>query len=81
LARALILNPPILLLDEATSMYDLEGEQAFVTACTTALSGRTVIFTTHRPASLAIADRIICVANGTVSEVTCAPAGTGGVSA
>jgi ATP-binding cassette subfamily B protein/subfamily B ATP-binding cassette protein MsbA len=78
LARALILDPPILLLDEATSMYDVEGEQAFVAACTSALSGRTVIFTTHRPASLAIADRIICVANGTVSEVTRTPAGSAG---
>ena len=69
LARALYVDPAILILDEATSMYDLEGESAFVEACKTALHGRTVIIVTHRPASLALADRILCVEGGTVSEV------------
>jgi len=40
-------------------MYDLEGEAAFVEACIQSLSGRTVIIITHRPASLALAQRII----------------------
>lgn len=69
LARALVTNPPVLILDEATSMYDLEGENAFVAACVTALKGRTVILITHRPASLALADRILCVEGGAVREV------------
>ena len=69
LARALLKDPPILILDEATSMYDLEGEAAFVDACKTALTGRTVILITHRPASLALADRIINVEMGTATEV------------
>jgi len=59
LARALLLDPPIYIFDEATSMYDLEGEAAFVEACIQSLKGRTVIIITHRPASLALADRII----------------------
>jgi ATP-binding cassette subfamily B protein/subfamily B ATP-binding cassette protein MsbA len=59
LARALLCDPPILILDEATWMYDLEGEAAFVAQCREALAGRTVIIITHRPASLALADRII----------------------
>lgn len=66
LARALITDPPILIFDEATSMYDLEGEAAFVEACQTALKGRTVILVTHRPASLALADRIVVVEGGTI---------------
>ena len=59
LARALYRDPPIYIFDEATSMYDLEGEAAFVEACIQSLAGRTVIIITHRPASLALAQRII----------------------
>ncbi len=59
LARALFRDPPIYIFDEATSMYDLEGEAAFVESCIQSLASRTVIIITHRPASLALADRII----------------------
>lgn len=59
LARALLRDPPIYIFDEATSMYDLEGEAAFVEDCVKVLSGRTVIIITHRPASLALANRVI----------------------
>lgn len=59
LARAMYRDPPIYILDEATSMYDLEGEAAFVEGCIDSLVGRTVIIITHRPASLALASRII----------------------
>lgn len=59
LARALFRDPPVYIFDEATSMYDLEGEAAFVETCIETLKGRTVIIITHRPASLALADRII----------------------
>ncbi|WP_379923382.1 ABC transporter ATP-binding protein [Erythrobacter sp. R86502] len=59
LARALLRDPPIYIFDEATSMYDLDGEAAFVEECITELAGRTVIIITHRPASLALAHRII----------------------
>jgi len=59
LARALLCDPPIYILDEATSMYDLESEAAFVESCVDALKDRTVIIITHRPASLALADRVL----------------------
>lgn len=62
LARALLRDPPIYIFDEATSMYDLEGEAAFVESCIATLKGRTVIIITHRPASLALADRVIRIA-------------------
>lgn len=70
LARALLRDPPIYVFDEATSMYDLEGEAAFVETCIKALAGRTVIIITHRPASLALADRIIDLKPGghTITE-------------
>ena len=73
LARALLEDPPILVLDEATSMYDLGAEAAFVEACQTALLGRTVIIITHRPASLALADRTLKVENGAIAEILVAP--------
>ena len=69
LARALVKDPSILVLDEATSMYDLEGESAFIEACTDALHGRTVILITHRPASLAMATRILHLEDGGIREL------------
>lgn len=68
LARALLRDPPVYIFDEATSMYDLEGEAAFVEACIDTLKGRTVIIITHRPASLALADRVINAAPGGLVE-------------
>ncbi len=69
LARALYRDPPIYILDEATSMYDLEGEAAFVESCVESLKGRTVIIITHRPASLALANRVIKLGpNGVFTE-------------
>ncbi len=59
LARALLKDPPILILDEATAMFDPQGEAEFLQACHGALKRRTVLLITHRPASLAAADRIV----------------------
>jgi ABC-type multidrug transport system fused ATPase/permease subunit len=59
LARTLLKDPPILILDEATAMFDPDGEASFIEECHEMLSRRTVILITHRPASLALADRIL----------------------
>ena len=59
LARTLMKRPPILILDEATAMFDPEGEQSFIDGCHDLLHKRTVILITHRPASLAVAERIL----------------------
>jgi len=59
LARTLLKDPPILILDEATAMFDPEGEKSFIEECHELLHQRTVILITHRPASLALADRTI----------------------
>lgn len=68
LARALLKDPPILILDEATAMFDLEGERSFIEDCHHALAKRTVILITHRPASLALADRVLSMRNGFCEE-------------
>jgi ABC-type multidrug transport system fused ATPase/permease subunit len=59
LARTLLKDPPILVLDEATAMFDPEGEASFIEESREVLEQRTVILITHRPASLALADRVL----------------------
>lgn len=68
LARAFLRNPDILILDEATSQIDLESEQLIHQALAKFLVDRTGIMITHRPTSLAMADRIVVVEGGEVVD-------------
>jgi subfamily B ATP-binding cassette protein MsbA len=58
-ARALLKAPRILTVDEATAMFDPEGGREFLEACRDPLASRTLLFVTHRPAPLAMADWMI----------------------
>lgn len=69
LARALLIKPAILIFDEATSMFDPEGEARFLHECREQLQSRTVIIITHRPATLALADRVVQLVDGELIEV------------
>lgn len=64
LARALLKDPAVLIFDEATAMFDPAAEQAFVDAYRDQLRGRSLLLITHRPASLALADRILRLEDG-----------------
>lgn len=68
LARALIKDPAILILDEATAMFDPEAEETFVDNCHEYMQRRTVIIITHKPTSLAIADRILVMEDGKIDR-------------
>jgi ATP-binding cassette, subfamily B, bacterial len=70
LARALLKDPPILVLDEATAMFDPEGEKSFIAECKHSLAHRTVILITHRPASLALADRVLRLEHGNINDTS-----------
>ena len=61
-ARAILSNRPVLLLDEATSALDGETEKKLLENIR-ALSDKTCLIVTHRPAALDIADRILSVEN------------------
>lgn len=76
LARALLKDPAILILDEATSMFDPAAELDFLRDCAPVFEGRTVILVTHRPASLALATRILRLDASGASTVPVPAAGT-----
>ncbi|MCF3141873.1 thiol reductant ABC exporter subunit CydD [Streptomyces platensis] len=59
LARAFLADRPILLLDEPTANLDGATEEAIVAAVRRLALGRTVLLVVHRPALLAVADRVV----------------------
>ncbi|MEU4731568.1 thiol reductant ABC exporter subunit CydD [Streptomyces sp. NPDC023588] len=64
LARAFLADRPVLLLDEPTAALDGETEAGVVDAVRRLAVGRTVLLVVHRPALLAVADRVVPLAAG-----------------
>ncbi|MFF3675637.1 thiol reductant ABC exporter subunit CydD [Streptomyces sp. NPDC002120] len=64
LARAFLADRPVLLLDEPTAALDGETEAGIVDAVRRLSAGRTVLLVVHRPALLAVADRVVPMAAG-----------------
>uniref|UniRef100_A0A831U1W4 Thiol reductant ABC exporter subunit CydC n=1 Tax=Geobacter metallireducens TaxID=28232 RepID=A0A831U1W4_GEOME len=59
LARALVKEAPILVLDEPTEGLDAAAEGEVVARLAARTAGKTVLVITHRPACLALADRVV----------------------
>jgi ABC-type multidrug transport system fused ATPase/permease subunit len=64
LARAVLRNASFHLLDEPTSHLDDDTEATVVEALGRALSGRSALIVTHRPAVLRLADRVVTLKGG-----------------
>jgi ATP-binding cassette, subfamily B, bacterial len=67
-ARAFLAAPSVLLLDEATSLLDLPGERIVQRALKTVLAGRTAVIIAHRLSTVQIADRVLVLDHGQVTE-------------
>jgi ABC-type multidrug transport system fused ATPase/permease subunit len=61
LARAFLRDAPLLLLDEPTANLDGETEREIVRTIVRLAKGRTVVLVAHRPALVAIADRVVAI--------------------
>ncbi|MFD4371437.1 thiol reductant ABC exporter subunit CydD [Streptomyces sp. NPDC058486] len=72
LARAFLADRPLLLLDEPTAALDGETEAGIVDAVRRLAEGRTVVLVVHRPALLAVADRVVTI--GAPADSADAPA-------
>jgi ATP-binding cassette subfamily B protein len=68
IARAIVRDPSILLLDEATSALDQTTEAAINKTLMKLARGRTMIFSTHRLASVVDMDEIIVISGGKAIE-------------
>jgi ATP-binding cassette subfamily B protein len=66
IARAILADPRVLILDDATSSVDPTKEHEIRDALTEVMRGRTTIVIAHRPATIALADRVVLLADGRV---------------
>jgi ATP-binding cassette subfamily B protein len=69
IARAIIADPRVLVLDDATSAVDPSKEHEIREAMATVMRGRTTLVIAHRPATIALAQRVAFVDNGRVAAV------------
>ncbi|MFL5954579.1 MAG: ATP-binding cassette domain-containing protein [Gaiellaceae bacterium] len=68
IARAILADPKVLILDDATSAVDATKEQEIRAALAEVMHGRTTLVIAHRPATIALADRVAVVEEGCVVE-------------
>ena len=66
LARAILADPRVLILDDATSSVDPTKEHEIREALAEVMRNRTTVVIAHRPATIALADRVVLLADGRV---------------
>jgi ATP-binding cassette subfamily B protein len=68
IARAILADPKVLILDDATSAVDATKEHEIRAALAEVMHGRTTLVIAHRPATIALADRVAVVDEGRVVD-------------
>ena len=68
IARAFLKDAPIILLDEATASLDVENETAIQSALSRLIRNKTVLLIAHRMRTVAGADKVVVLSDGTVAE-------------
>lgn len=68
IARAFLKDAPIILLDEATASLDVENETAIQSALSRLIKNKTVLLIAHRMRTVAGADKVVVLSDGTVAE-------------
>ena len=68
IARAIVADPDVLVLDDATSSVDATKEHEIRAALGDVMQGRTTIVIAHRPATIALAERVVVLESGRVVE-------------
>ncbi|MEY2452201.1 MAG: ATP-binding cassette, subfamily bacterial [Acidimicrobiaceae bacterium] len=68
IARAILADPRVLILDDATSSVDPTKEHEIRDALTEVMRGRTTIVIAHRPATIALADRVVLLDEGRIVD-------------
>jgi len=66
IARAVLADPRVLILDDATSAVDPTKEHEIRAALREVMGGRTTLIIAHRPATIALADRVVLMGEGRV---------------
>jgi len=66
IARAILADPRVLILDDATSSVDPTKEHEIRDALTEVMRDRTTIVIAHRPATIALADRVVLLDAGRI---------------
>ena len=68
IARAFLKDAPIILLDEATASLDVENETLIQESLSRLIENKTVMLIAHRMRTVAGADKIVVLSEGTVAE-------------
>jgi ATP-binding cassette subfamily B protein len=68
IARAILADPAVLVLDDATSAVDATKEHEIRAALAEVMRGRTTLVIAHRPATIALADRVAVLEDGRIVE-------------
>lgn len=66
IARAILADPRVLILDDATSAVDPTKEHEIRDALAEVMRGRTTIVIAHRPATIALAERVVLLDEGRI---------------